>query len=51
MNDWDENPDNYLKDDNGDFILKQDGTPKRNPEGLKAQKVVVITTTLKLKQK
>jgi hypothetical protein len=29
--DWEINPDNYLKDDNGDFILKVDGTPKKKP--------------------
>lgn len=29
MNDWDINPDNYMRDDNGDFILKKDGTPKK----------------------
>lgn len=27
--DWEINPDNYLKDDNGDFVLKLDGTPKK----------------------
>ena len=29
QNDWEINPDNYLKDDNGDFVLKVDGTPKK----------------------
>ena len=38
MNDWDENPDNYLKDDNGGFILKQDGTPKKKPGRPKGSK-------------
>ena len=38
MNDWDQNPDNYLKDDNGDFILKQDGTPKKKPGRPKGSK-------------
>ncbi len=38
MNDWDENPDNYLKDYNGDFILKQDGTPKKKPGRPKGSK-------------
>jgi hypothetical protein len=38
MNDWDENPDSYLKDDNGEFILKQDGTPKRKPGRPKGSK-------------
>ena len=27
--DWEINPDNYQKDENGDFILKLDGTPKK----------------------
>ena len=27
--DWELNPDNYQKDENGDFILKLDGTPKK----------------------
>ena len=37
MNDWDINPDNYARDDNGDFILKKDGTPKKKagrPKGV-----------------
>jgi hypothetical protein len=38
MNDWDKNPDSYLKDDNGEFILKQDGTPKRKPGRPKGSK-------------
>jgi len=29
MNDWEENPDLYLKDDEGNFLLKKDGTPKK----------------------
>ncbi len=29
MNDWEENPDAYMRDDNGDFILKKDGTPRK----------------------
>ena len=38
--DWEINPDNYLKDDNGDFILKVDGTPKKKtgrPQGSKGR--------------
>jgi hypothetical protein len=27
--DWEINPDNYLKDNDGNFILKVDGTPKK----------------------
>ena len=29
QNDWEINPDNYLKDESGEFILKVDGTPKK----------------------
>jgi hypothetical protein len=29
MSDWDINPDNYAKDDDGEFILKLDGTPRK----------------------
>ena len=29
MNDWEENPDAYMRDNNGDFILKKDGTPRK----------------------
>ena len=29
MNDWEENPDAYMRDDNGDFILKKNGTPRK----------------------
>lgn len=29
MQDWEVNPDDYLKDEDGNFILKVDGTPKK----------------------
>jgi hypothetical protein len=29
--DWEINPDDYLKDADGKFILKVDGTPKKKP--------------------
>ena len=29
MNDWEEHPDAYMRDNNGDFILKRDGTPRK----------------------
>ena len=29
MNDWEENPDAYMRDNSGDFILKKDGTPRK----------------------
>ena len=28
-NDWDINPDSYVKDPEGNFVLKTDGTPKK----------------------
>jgi hypothetical protein len=31
INDWDIYPQNYVTDDNGNFILKKDGTPKKKP--------------------
>jgi len=40
MTDWEENPDSYLKDDKGEFILKKDGTPKKvtgRPKGSKSR--------------
>tara|TARA_R110002020_G_scaffold39110_2_gene116791 strand:+ start:419 stop:2104 length:1686 start_codon:yes stop_codon:yes gene_type:complete len=38
MNDWDENPDNYAKDVNGEFILKIDGTPRKKSGRAKGSK-------------
>ncbi len=38
MNDWDENPDNYAKDVNGEFILKIDGTPRKKTGRAKGSK-------------
>tara|TARA_R100000951_G_scaffold56306_1_gene47292 strand:- start:980 stop:2662 length:1683 start_codon:yes stop_codon:yes gene_type:complete len=29
MSDWEENPDAYMRNDNGDFIFKKDGTPRK----------------------
>ena len=29
QNDWDINPDSYVKDDDGNFVLKKDGTPRK----------------------
>jgi len=40
MNDWDNNPQNYLQDSEGEFILKKDGTPKKKggrPKGSKSR--------------
>ena len=38
MSDWDENPDNYAKDANGEFILKVDGTPRKKSGRAKGSK-------------
>ena len=38
MSDWDKNPDNYAKDDNGEFILKVDGTPRKKSGRAKGSK-------------
>ena len=38
MNDWDVNPDNYAKDENGEFILKLDGTPRKKSGRAKGSK-------------
>ena len=40
MNDWDNNPDKYLTDSDGNFILKKDGTPRLKggrPKGSKGR--------------
>lgn len=40
MNDWDNNPDAYMQDDEGNFILKKDGTPRKRsgrPKGSKGR--------------
>ena len=38
MSDWDENPDNYAKDADGEFILKVDGTPRKKSGRAKGSK-------------
>ena len=40
MEDWTKNPQNYLTDDDGNFILKKDGTPRKQtgrPKGAKGR--------------
>ena len=40
MEDWKENPENYLTDENNNFILKKDGTPRKKtgrPKGAKGR--------------
>lgn len=36
--DWELNPDNYAKDENGEFILKKDGTPRKKSGRAKGSK-------------
>jgi hypothetical protein len=48
--DWEINPDDYLKDADGKFILKVDGTPKKNRGVHKALKAEAITSIQKQKQ-
>jgi len=38
QNDWDVNPDNYLKDEEGNFVLKVDGTPRKKAGRAKGSK-------------
>jgi len=38
MTDWELNPDNYATDDNGEFILKVDGTPRKKTGRAKGSK-------------
>mgnify|MGYP006000432507 CR=1 FL=1 len=40
MEDWKQNPQNYLTDEDGNFILKRDGTPRKRtgrPKGSKSR--------------
>jgi hypothetical protein len=38
MTDWEENPGNYVKDDDGQFVLKLDGTPRKKGGRVKGSK-------------
>ena len=38
QNDWDVNPDSYLKDEEGNFVLKVDGTPRKKSGRAKGSK-------------
>ena len=38
MDDWESNPEIYLKDEEGNFLLKKDGTPKKKAGRLKGSK-------------
>ena len=40
MEDWTKNPNSYITDDDGNFILKKDGTPRKKtgrPKGSKGR--------------
>ena len=37
-NDWEVNPDKYATDENGEFILKRDGTPRKKSGRAKGSK-------------
>ena len=37
MQDWEKNPQNYLTNPDGSYILKKDGTPKKKPGRPKKQ--------------
>ena len=38
MEDWKENPQNYLTNEDGSFVLKKDGTPRKKPARPKRSK-------------
>ena len=38
VNDWDTNPEKYVTDDNGEFVLKKDGTPRKRGGRVKGSK-------------
>jgi len=38
MLDWEVNPDKYIQDENGEFVLKVDGTPRKRPGRAKGSK-------------
>ena len=45
QDDWDINPDNYLKDEEGNFVLRVDGTPRKKSgraKGSKAEATRII---------
>ena len=51
MADWDDNPDLYQKDENGNFLLKKDGTPRKVRGRPKGVKIVLIIFIVKLKKR
>ena len=51
QNDWDINPDGYLKDEEGNFVLKVDGTPRKKAGRAKGSKGRGYTYHSKLKQR
>ena len=51
MEDWEKNPENYLTNPDGSYILKKDGTPKRKPGRPKNSELSDIQLALQAKKK
>ena len=51
MQDWEKNPQNYLTNSDGSYILKKDGTPKKKPGRPKNSELSDIKLALQAKKK
>ncbi len=51
MEDWKKNPENYLTNSDGSYILKKDGTPRRKPGRPKNSELSDIKLALQAKKK
>ena len=51
MEDWEKNPENYLTNSDGSYILKKDGTPRRKPGRPKNSELSDIKLALQAKKK
>ena len=51
MDDWEKNPENYLTNSDGSYILKKDGTPRRKPGRPKNSELSDIKLALQAKKK
>jgi len=51
MEDWEKNPENYLTNPDGSYILKKDGTPKKKPGRPKNSELSDIKLALQAKKK
>ena len=51
MQDWEKNPQNYLTNPDGSYILKKDGTPKKKPGRPKNSELSDIKLALQAKKK